>query len=50
VLERILIGIALGILEWAAKRPARDADPDRALLERSGAAVRDWVHANRARR
>ena len=48
MLERFLAALALGIVEYLAKRPARDADSDRALLERGGASVREWLHARRA--
>ena len=48
MLERFLAALALGIVEHLAKRRARDADPDRAVLERGGAAIREWLHARRA--
>jgi hypothetical protein len=49
MLERFLAALALGIIDHLSRRTARDADPDSALLQRGGASVREWLHANRAR-
>ena len=48
MLERFLAALALGIVEHLAKRRARDADPDRALLERGGEFLRVWMLSRRA--
>lgn len=49
MLERFLAALALAIIDYLGRRPARDADVDRDLLMRGGAAVREWMHAHRAR-
>lgn len=48
MLERILAAFALAIIDHLAKRRARNADADRALLERGGDSLREWLHARRA--
>ena len=49
MVERVLVSVALAILEHYARRPrARDADDGRDVLRRGAASVRDWLHRNGA--